>query len=867
MIDHLTSLALKLQAIPENQLTRDIIIPLLKSLGFDKAEFFGGPSEEGKDIVFWEKDRFDDNKLYVAQVKHFKFTNAAADERGLQTIVNQLTQCFLRKLPYTDLTMHLPSEVHLITSYPVDTKTLMTRFSEYTQLRDQQIKIIDGIKLAELIIKHQPEKIKDLLGLDFEINAKTQPFINNRILLSALGSQEYKDLKAIHTDIDFSLGKVSTILFFNSVFHPSKRELELEAGEIRHFRKLLNLVKSDYKPSFVKEKPGTIDLLTVSEDEDVERNHKIEQAKDELEALGTKFHSLQSVYEHKKLKLSSMRKQSLNSATMPELERITKETNQAHNESMAAEKEFLKAKSAYDLLTTKKIGILHKLELDGKDLVTQLKENRAWIENTVNNFNANIPSSIELREFFLRCQSILESSAIILKNQKYFNCIGIEEQKSHRKDFESTRFNLPIDQIFDTGLNLAVLGEAGAGKTTSLQIYFEKRQKTTDKLIFWLPLARVIQNAQAVGQQSQTQPTIVEFERMIFNYLIRIDVSIKWDEFLLEIKSRKVIFLFDGIDEAIKPAPWLTKSINAIAVKYKENAQVIVTCRMSGAYLEEIPFFSVTLLPFTPEQRDRFIELWFADESQPGTIHRVKSHLEKHRAVAEIITNPLLATTLCVLAKHQLPLPKTEINLYTNRIKLLTGQYDHSKNITSRVSVTPQTLETLAQKLAFYMHSNNLREELIPVLESKIRFVTKNVIESKTANTALNELIDPCNLLVPMSEDGKFGFGHLRYQEHLAAMELVSNRGIEIIPLLKHEWWRGVLVLFARMVDDLFWLIKALGEKDQCGLHGGILKILIDARPKSEQGKLIVMMQKYQLLENDDSFRNHELIDNDEIFN
>ncbi|MGZ3757510.1 MAG: NACHT domain-containing protein [Mucilaginibacter sp.] len=867
MTDHITSLTLKLQNIPENQLTREIIIPLLKTLGFDKAEFFGGPSEEGKDIVFWGKDRFDDNKLYVAQVKHFRFTNTAADERGLQTIVNQLTQCFSRKLPYTDLTTHFPSEVQLITSYPVDTKTLMTRFNDYSQLKEQQIKIIDGVKLAELIIKHQPEKLKDLLGIDFEINTKTQPFLNNRILLSALGSTEDKDLKAIHTDIDFSLGKISTTLFFNSVFHPSKRVLELEVNEIRHFRKLLNLIKDEYKPTFIKERAGIDDLLDLHTEEELESDQKADELKKELDTLNAEYNRLRSIYENKKAELSSMRKQSLNSYTMPKLERLSQETSDAHHESMTAEKKLINIRSEYDLFTKKRVGTLHKLELDGKNLAEQLKTNREWIENNVTKFNTQNSSSVDLREFFIRCQSIFESSAIIFKNPKYFQCIGIEDQKSYRNNFESTRFKLPIDQIFDTGLNLTVLGEAGAGKTTSLQMYFSKRQQTTEKLILWLPLARVIQTAQPIGQMSKTQPTVVEFERMIFNHLVRIDISIKWEEFILQIKSREVIFLFDGIDEAIKPAPWLTKAINAIADKYKENAQVIATCRMSGAYLEEIPFFAVTLLPFTHEQRDRFIELWFADESQPATIERIKSHLEKHKAVAEIITNPLLATTLCVLAKHQLPLPRTEINLYTNRIKLLTGQYDLSKNITSRVSVTPQTLETLAQKLAFFMHSNNLKEEFVPVLESKIRLITKNVMDSKIAITALNDLIDPCNLLVPMSEDGKFGFGHLRYQEHLAAMELVSNRGIDIIPLLKNEWWRGVLVLFARMVDNLFWLIKEVGEKEQCGIHGGMLKVLIDARPKDEQGNLIVMFQKYQLLENGDAFRDNDFINHDDIFN
>jgi hypothetical protein len=61
-----------LQAMPENQVTKSIIIPLFEKLGYHKVEFFGGTDEEGKDIVCWETTPLKRVKLVVAQVKHFK---------------------------------------------------------------------------------------------------------------------------------------------------------------------------------------------------------------------------------------------------------------------------------------------------------------------------------------------------------------------------------------------------------------------------------------------------------------------------------------------------------------------------------------------------------------------------------------------------------------------------------------------------------------------------------------------------------------------------------------------------------------------------------------------------------------------------
>jgi hypothetical protein len=115
-----------------------------------------------------------------------------------------------------------------------------------------------------------------------------------------------------------------------------------------------------------------------------------------------------------------------------------------------------------------------------------------------------------------------------------------------------------------------------------------------------------------------------------------------------------------------------------------------------------------------------------------------------------------------------------------------------------------------------------------------------------------------------MTEDGKFGFGHLRYQEHLAAKELVSNRGIEILPMLKQEWWYGVLILFAQMNQKLFWLIKAMGDQRECSNYQQILEAMIATRPKAEQVNLDDLFKKHLILEGNGLYGS-EIFDIDEF--
>ena len=75
MNEKIKAIQKKIIELPENTLTKDYIVPLFESLGYFKVEFYGGTNEKGKDILCWEKDKLGEVKLYVAQVKHFKFTN------------------------------------------------------------------------------------------------------------------------------------------------------------------------------------------------------------------------------------------------------------------------------------------------------------------------------------------------------------------------------------------------------------------------------------------------------------------------------------------------------------------------------------------------------------------------------------------------------------------------------------------------------------------------------------------------------------------------------------------------------------------------------------------------------------------------
>ena len=104
-----------------------------------------------------------------------------------------------------------------------------------------RIKIIDGYKLSELILKNCPEIASKLINEEIDLSYYSSETLTNDILLKALGFDKKINLKSIYTDIDFSLGKHTTKLFFNTKFNGHSKEFSLNKSEWEIFK--LNIQK------------------------------------------------------------------------------------------------------------------------------------------------------------------------------------------------------------------------------------------------------------------------------------------------------------------------------------------------------------------------------------------------------------------------------------------------------------------------------------------------------------------------------------------------------------------------------------------------------------------------------------------------
>ena len=297
--------------------------------------------------------------------------------------------------------------------------------------------------------------------------------------------------------------------------------------------------------------------------------------------------------------------------------------------------------------------------------------------------------------------------------------------------------------------------------------------------------------------------------------------------------------ILDGLDEIYTQVHEIIPAITDFKAKFPK-AQLIISSRDCVSYLNKIDFLGITLLPFTEDQLESFILGWMNNKTLAAKLVEEvkKNNLYEH------IKTPLLATITCSLTENGVKTPKSEYEIYDERLLLLTGEYDKHKRI-DRQSQKSQNLIRVARKLAFSMQQDNLRSLSKERIISRLNKSLSNHYEASLIEKCVEELIDPCNILIRDPISKNYSFGHFRFQEHLASTELKQNREIDITELAVKDWWVGTLSLYAQEIEFSH-LIEDLYHK-----HNNIqnalttLKAMINSAPSSRRANLNLLVEQY----------------------
>ena len=301
----------------------------------------------------------------------------------------------------------------------------------------------------------------------------------------------------------------------------------------------------------------------------------------------------------------------------------------------------------------------------------------------------------------------------------------------------------------------------------------------------------------------------------------------------------KRVLILDGLDEIYSTLPNIVPAISQFKAE-NPDSQLIVSSRDCVSYLNEIRFLGITLLPFTQKQLNKFIRGWFnGSENGEDLIEAIKK-----RNLYEHIKTPLLLTITCSLVEKGINAPSTENEIYSERLSLLTGEYDAHKNI-RRQKQKGDLLRACAYKIAYNMHSQGVRSLLKKEILRSLCESFSEKYSKKLMKDCLEELINPCNILLLDPVSSKYSFGHFRFQEHMVSEELRSNRGVSLAERTTYDWWRGVLCLYAQD-NDISFLIEDV-YKRYGSLKSSLitLKAMIESRPISKRRGLNELLAGY----------------------
>lgn len=867
-----------MQKMREDDFTKYIIKPLFESMGFYRVDFYGGSYEEGKDLIAFFEVPLKKPIAYAIQSKKIGKESNTSEKSIIGELVFQLRQCFSNPIKLHNGEEVIPDEVYLASPYQISTR-LVNEIHGMLKIDNKKIEILDGPQVIQHLKKNKPEILDSLLSIEDTFNNQDFEQLKNLELMSALNQKNAIHELNCYSDLAFFMGTIDSNILLNSRFNISGDDINVTRSEWEVFEKSVYLpLKKIFnseplcEPSHLIKKIYEDELKAHTSKENKELQKSIEQAIQLIngnisfirETLSEIDSSINHIISHK-LENSNLELMKIchlhlkncleanfstksidvffSSINLKEIAKIAKNNNKSSFPNI--------------LESTKRINAVKLQQIELNTLKNEYKEEpsvryafnqkliNSWLNNRCEKYKKDIKTintggiDINIVDFLSETQKTLNALDILVNklefSDKYFHIIKLLDTHGMGDGLSISPFRL-----FDCQHDIAVYGSAGAGKTTTLQMYARKFNDTNNNIIY-LPLNRFINKVDMNFDSPSKNYDILMFMILISKSLTPTKEHLEKLEIHFQVNKVNKIIL-DGLDEAYVKYPGVIEAINILKSKFP-HIQLLISSRDCVSYLSNINFLGITLLPFSEIQLYKFIEAWFKDKN-PQLAESIISNIKSKR-ISEIVRTPLLTTLLCDLAEKGIDIPSSESEIFTKRLELLCGAYDTYKDI-KRTELSQSILIKASHKIAFSLHSKTLRaatkDELVQFLINDPSFN----FEPSTCSLAVNELIDPCNILILDPISDTFSFGHLRYQEHLASMELMQNRSIEIIHYLKNDWWRGALCLYAQCCEFSILLEEFTLKFTNINPALITLREMVKFRPVTERRFLNELIDNYE---------------------
>ncbi len=355
------------------------------------------------------------------------------------------------------------------------------------------------------------------------------------------------------------------------------------------------------------------------------------------------------------------------------------------------------------------------------------------------------------------------------------------------------KYVITEEELLNSHENYLILGDPGAGKTTTLRRIIRKNifQPKNNKYPFIIlirlkeltPINTIskkiceIMGINYTSKEIEVKSTYIDegnievvktyYETRYFVENLPISTAVA--ELLNYID---VTILLDGIDEINNNIKSLTLiEIQDFSEKLSAGSKIIATCR-SGDYYKPLNGFNVCeIADLNDSQIEKISNMWLGDSKQ--FMHEIEQKPYK-----DLCNRPLFLTQLLLLFTKDRELPEKSIDIYEKIVDQVVREWDYNRDIVRHskysgfdIKKKVKFLSELSFNLTYEIKTKIFNDK---IFEQAYNNMYKKFALPKNEVRYVGQEIESHNGLIVKSHGNFYEFSHLSIQEYLCACYLVT---------------------------------------------------------------------------------------------
>lgn len=331
--------------------------------------------------------------------------------------------------------------------------------------------------------------------------------------------------------------------------------------------------------------------------------------------------------------------------------------------------------------------------------------------------------------------------------------------------YEKNKETVTLQDALDLWRNVVVLGHPGGGKTTLLHHTALTLARENAAI---LPVYVRLRDLNPPSAQDPPINLWTEVTRQLgFPTL---------DHRLFGEQGRRVLFLFDGLDEVDER--WRSHVAHDIesTLSRIESASSVTTCRILG-YSDYLKYKSLELSELTSEQIHAFVEDWFSHDGAIASTLLRRAH--RSARMWRTLRNPFLLTMTCIAFAKAGGRDLRHCELYRVATRALLEVREKQKGLRRQEFATRDNDALLMRIAALLLEAG------------KELFTIESIITTTGLSGIKRQIDDIANVsgILRLLSDQDYGFAHLSLQEFYAAWQYHERGQSPIHLIASPRYW------------------------------------------------------------------------------